>query len=169
MSSRQTLDLGLVAADLADTSDDWYTPGWLFEAAGVTFDLDVAAPVDPTRRTCPALKYLTPLEDGLAQPWHGLVWMNPPYSRCGPWVDRWSKHPEGLALLPAARSAWLGVLVGSTDALTFVECDFLRNGGPATPGKLALILAARGERSIEALARIAVVDRIAQGGYLVGH
>lgn len=37
---------------VADTSD--------VRAAGLVFDLDVAAPVDPARRTCPAQRYLTP-------------------------------------------------------------------------------------------------------------
>ena len=59
-------------ADVADTSDDCYTPRWIFDAAGLVFDMDVAAPVDPSRRTCPAAQYLTPVEDGLAQPWTGL-------------------------------------------------------------------------------------------------
>src|SRR5271165_3839549 len=87
--------------DVAATTDDCYTPYWLFKAAGLVFDLDVAAPVNPAMRTCPARAYLTPVEDGLTTPWHGLVWMNPPYSKATRWVDRWATHPTGLALLAA--------------------------------------------------------------------
>ena len=83
------------------TTDEWYTPPWLFSAAGVTFDLDVCAPVDPILRTCPARAYFTAEDDGLTQPWHGLVWMNPPYSKAEPWVRRWADHADGLALVPA--------------------------------------------------------------------
>src|ERR1700749_419093 len=100
------------AADVADTSDDCYTPRWIFDAAGLVFDMDVAAPVDPSRRTCPALRYLTPVDDGLSQPWEGLVWMNPPYSNCMPWVRRFAEHGRGLALLPLiGRSPWRGQLL----------------------------------------------------------
>lgn len=66
-----TMLFDVTAADVADTNDDWYTPPWLFEAAGLMFDFDVAAPVDPSRRTCPARAFLTPIEDGLAQEWGG--------------------------------------------------------------------------------------------------
>lgn len=37
----------LFAIDDALDSDAWYTPPWVFEGLGVTFDLDVAAPADP--------------------------------------------------------------------------------------------------------------------------
>ena len=93
------------AGGVADTNDDWYTPPWVFDAAGIVFDLDVAAPVDPSRRTCPARSYLTPVEDGLAQPWQGVVWMNPPFSGSRPWVERFAEHRSGLALLPASNVA----------------------------------------------------------------
>ena len=32
-------------SDVAITSDDCYTPRWVFDAMGLEFDLDVAAPV----------------------------------------------------------------------------------------------------------------------------
>ena len=37
----------VTAADTALTSDEWYTPRWLFKAAGLVFDVDVCAPVAP--------------------------------------------------------------------------------------------------------------------------
>jgi len=83
-------------ADVATTTDDYYTPPWIFDAAGLIFDMDVSAPVDPSRRTCPARRYLTPVEDGLTQPWDGLVWMNPPFSGTAAWVERFARHGSGV-------------------------------------------------------------------------
>jgi hypothetical protein len=141
---------------VADTTDDWYTPPWLFEAAGLTFDIDVAAPVDPARRTCPAKAYLTPLEDGLTAPWEGLVWMNPPWSRSLPWLERFAVHPGGgLALLPATRSASTQALFSCADAVTFFTGQFSRPNGAIDHNPWLLILAARGDDARQALRRVA--------------
>jgi hypothetical protein len=159
----------VTAADVADTSDDSYTPRWVFAAAGLVFDLDVAAPVDPAMRTCPARAYLTPVEDGLTHPWHGVVWMNPPYSRVAPWVDRWADHPDGLALLPAMHEVkWLGVLMRSADAITLPTVEFSRpGGGNPVRWRQPAILAARGAVSASALARVAAADKYVRGAYHV--
>lgn len=155
------------AADVADTSDDCYTPRWIFDATGLTFDMDVAAPVDPSRRTCPARRYLTPVEDGLAAPWDGLVWMNPPYSRCTPWVERFAAHHHGLALLPAVKEVyWLGSLLRCADAITLIGADFGRPDGSVKAPPL-LILAACGSVSVDALGRIATADKYVRGAYHV--
>jgi phage N-6-adenine-methyltransferase len=156
-------------ADVADTTDDWYTPPWLFQAAGLVFDMDVAAPIDPTRRTCPARRYLTPVEDGLTHPWSGIIWCNPPYSNPGPWVDRFAAHAQGgLLLVPAALSAWLGTVVACADALTIAFCEFIRpDGRRDKPRGISLVLAARSGICIEALRQVAAVDKHARGAYLV--
>lgn len=162
-----TLLFDLSAADVAYTSDDCYTPRWIFDAAGLVFDMDVAAPVDPARRTCPARRYLTPVEDGLEQPWDGLVWMNPPYSHCSPWVERFAAHRHGLALLPAVKEVyWLGTLLGCADALTLIGADFGRPEGPTKKPPL-LILAACGPVAVDALARVAAADKYVRGAYHV--
>lgn len=145
----------LGAEDVADTSDDWYTPPWLFEAAGLTFDMDVAAPVAPERRTCPARRYLTPLDDGLVTPWEGIVWMNPPYSRPKPWIERWTEHPAGLALCAATRSASTGILLNAAHAVTFFTGQFFRPNGETDHNPWLLVLAARGDLAVFALERIA--------------
>lgn len=87
------------------TSDDYYTPAWVFEALGLQFDLDVASPpVAP--EWIPAARRYTIDDDGLTAPWDGLVWMNPPYSNPGPWVARFLDHGNGVALLPFSNAAW---------------------------------------------------------------
>ena len=62
------------------TSDDYWTPKWIFDALAITFDLDVASPPQGPANT-PCRAYFTQADDGLAQDWHGTVFMNPPFSK----------------------------------------------------------------------------------------
>jgi phage N-6-adenine-methyltransferase len=86
------------------TSDDYYTPKWIFDTLKLHFDLDVASPPHATNVPCD--RYFTQADDGLAQDWHGRVFMNPPFSKPRPWVERWLEHSNGVALLPTAKSNW---------------------------------------------------------------
>lgn len=79
-------------------NDAWYTPPWIFEGLGLAFDLDVAHPAEPLEWIPAAARY-TAADDGLTQPWHGLVWCNPPFSDAGPWCRRWAEHDEGCLLI----------------------------------------------------------------------
>jgi hypothetical protein len=97
-----------------DTSDDHYTPAWIFETLDLTFDLDVAAPPGGIP-WIPARRYYTMEDDGLAQPWNGLVWMNPPYSNATPWVNRFLEHGNGVALLPICKGWWIKSLWSHPD------------------------------------------------------
>jgi phage N-6-adenine-methyltransferase len=69
------------------------------------FTLDVAA--SPHNAKAPT--FYTRADDGLAQPWAGRVWCNPPYSDCGAWIRKaWQEwqyaHPKLIVmLLPANR------------------------------------------------------------------
>ena len=90
------------------TSDDYYTPAWIFDALGLHFDLDVASP--PHATNVPCTRYLTMEDDGLTTPWNGRVWMNPPFSKPSQWVERWCVHENGVALLPMSKSAWFNNL-----------------------------------------------------------
>ena len=69
-------------------NDEHYTPSWVFDALGLTFDLDVASSDSPYV-VVPTIKRYTIKDDGLNKPWQGLVWMNPPFSGVTPWVDKW--------------------------------------------------------------------------------
>lgn len=134
------------------TSDDYYTPKWIFDALGVHFDLDVASPPDGPPFT-PCDRYYTQADDGLVQPWSGLVWMNPPYSKPAPWVDRFIAHGNGLALLPFAKSKWCETLWESPAQVAFIYVvKFLRPGGE-TPAAIfqPLALWAIGHDAINAL------------------
>jgi phage N-6-adenine-methyltransferase len=82
--------------------------------AGVdAFDLDVAA--SEGNHKAPLFYDLT--VDGLARPWMGRVWCNPPYSNLRAWVEKAHEerlHTEVIAmLLPANRTeqAWWQELI----------------------------------------------------------
>lgn len=62
---------------------EWYTPKQYIDAARAvmaSIDLDPASS-DTANKIVQANKYFTQDDDGLKHPWHGNVWMNPPYSQ----------------------------------------------------------------------------------------
>lgn len=138
------------------TTDDYYTPKWIFDALGLTFDIDVASPPGGPPFT-PCKAFYTQADDGLVQPWHGLVWMNPPYSNPSPWVDRWLDHGNGVALLPMAKSRWF-VNLWNAPKVSMVNVHdhnnvglmFHRNGR-LTPIFMPVVALAIGEPAREAL------------------
>lgn len=79
------------------TTDDWITPKWLIERLGI-FDLDVCASFEQPW-PCAVLS-LTAEHNGLALPWHGTVWCNPPYGKqTALWLERLAAHGDGIALV----------------------------------------------------------------------
>lgn len=154
--------------DVALTGDEWYTPRWLFKAAGLIFDMDVCAPVDPAMRTCPAREYLTVVEDGLTAPWRRLVWCNPPYSNPGAWTRKFVEHGQGLALVQfVKRARWRTQLVAASDAITIVNVIFTNAVGKRYDSPMPILLAACGVECVSALARVAAADSYACGTYHV--
>jgi DNA N-6-adenine-methyltransferase (Dam) len=65
-------------------SDERQTPNHIFDQFGTDCTLDVAATAADA--LCPS--HFTKKQDGLKQPWHGVVWMNPPYSNIVPWCRK---------------------------------------------------------------------------------
>lgn len=79
----------------------WLTPPYIIDALGGadSFDLD---PCSPARRPWDtARRHYTRADDGLACPWFGRVWLNPPYtsSEIGKWMGRMAAHGAGTALI----------------------------------------------------------------------
>jgi len=55
-----------------------------------------------------AAAHYTIADDGLKKPWHGMVWLNPPYSaKVGVWLKRLAAHGSGIALVFArTETSW---------------------------------------------------------------
>lgn len=116
-------------------TNEWLTPPEIVRALG-PFDLDPCAPVNRPWDT--AAKHYTFEDNGLAQPWEGRVWLNPPY---GPWAAKFlaklAKHGNGIALTFArteTRSFFAHVWPHAT-ALLFIagRLFFYRPDGTRAP------------------------------------
>ena len=133
-------------------SDEWYTPKSVFDGLGLTFDLDVCSPKGGTGLV-PALRSYCLEDDGLLSPWHGRVWMNPPYSKPAPWVEKWINHANGIALLPMAKSKWMNRLF-DTDAHFIVlpsNFKFVSPDGKPISLMMGSMLWALGDDNIESI------------------
>jgi hypothetical protein len=115
-------------------NDSLYTPPEIFEALSVEFDIDVCAPNEGLP-WIPAKRFIGEQENGLEVDWSGIVWMNPPYSRPTPWVDKWLDHRNGFAFLPFAKAKWFDKLWESEAAscllynrFTFITTELKRKG-----------------------------------------
>jgi len=129
-------------------SNEWYTPPGIFEALGISFDLD---PCHPAERLpwIPVEHTYDKADDGLAQPWSGRVWMNPPYgAETDPWLERFVEHGNGIALVFArTETEWFHRHALAVDAwclirgrLTFVYAD--RTPSRYNAGAPSVLLAA---------------------------
>lgn len=134
----------LPADSVKVTTDDCYTPRWVFDAMGLHFDLDVAAPIGGPWHV-PCDHYFTAEDDGLAQRWDGLVWCNPPYSNYTPWADRFARHDRmalmGI-LLPEVR--WFPTVMRAAEAVAMISCDFARPNGKSVRLRQQVFVAFRG-------------------------
>lgn len=139
-------------------SDEWYTPREIFDALGLTFDLDPCAPMDPCASNVPAREVFTILQDGLSQPWHGLVYMNPPFGgRNGhvPWLEKFLIHANGIAVVRAYTSAgWFHDHARRAETMLFPrgKTKFIRPDGSVgkAPGH-GIVLLGMGEAANSAL------------------
>jgi phage N-6-adenine-methyltransferase len=101
------------------TSNDYWTPKWIFDALGLEFDLDVACPPEGPMFT-PCKNFFTQETDGLLAEWYGTVFMNPPFSELTPWVDKYIEHKEGICLLPYSKSKWFNRLWNELDGIVAI-------------------------------------------------
>ena len=129
--------------------DEFYTPPRIVAALG-RFDFDpCAGPMNHARMN------IRPSCDGLAQPWAGRVWLNPPYSTIEGWIERFIQHGNGVAFVNARPDTqWFQTLAAKADAVLWlrgrVHC--LRpEGVKQTTATVGSVLVAYGERNAAAL------------------
>jgi phage N-6-adenine-methyltransferase len=67
-------------------SDEWETPATLFASLDSEFHFTTDVAAIPDNAKCP--HFFAPGQNGLAQTWEGVCWMNPPY---GSGLRRWMK------------------------------------------------------------------------------
>ena len=136
-------------------SDERFTPQWVFDGLGLMFDLDPASPVGGGD-CVPARHKFTRLEDGLRQPWEGLLWLNPPFSEATSWADRFRHHGYGIFLGPVANARWWLELIRKADLIW--HCRDFAFSHPTHAGRrssMPLALVAYGLPAVAALERLA--------------
>jgi len=137
-------------------SDSWLTPPELIKALG-KFDTDPCCEIKMPWKT--ASKMYTRKDNGLNQIWKGRVWLNPPYSKPGPWMLTLSQHKNGIALVsPKALDTKWG-----QQALLTCSCAYFLAGrmlfhypnGEKSTGKfLSNMLFGFGKQNVEAIKKI---------------
>jgi len=106
---------------------EWDTPKDMIRYLSdyFTFDLDPAA---SAANVCK--KYYTENDNGLIKPWHGLVWLNPPYGRIGKiglWIARARDHGDkkdcaAVCLVPArVDTKWWQNNISAATQVTFIK------------------------------------------------
>ena len=141
--------------------DEWLTPPELLARLG-QFDLDPCSPVNPPWAT--AAKTFNIHDDGLKQPWHGRVWLNPPYGReAAKWLNKLAEHGDGIALIFARTETEMffdhvwsraHALLFLRGRLTFHHVDgrkAVANGGAPS------VLIAYGARNVAQLKKVSTI------------
>lgn len=106
----------------AGGSPEWYTPPHIFSALGLDFDLDPCCPPLPAASWIPAVERYTLPRDGMALPWRGSVWLNPPYgTETARWVGKLADHGDGIALVfTRTDTPWWQAAAEQADVVCFV-------------------------------------------------
>ncbi len=102
-------------------NDEWLTPPDLLKKL-CKFDLDPCSPIKRPWNT--ANNHYTVEDNGLIQEWYGKVWCNPPYGlEASKWLDKLSKHNNGIALIFARTETkmFFDYVWNNADALLFIE------------------------------------------------
>lgn len=94
----------------SSATDLWATPQDFFDKLNAEFNFDLDVCATPENAKC--ARYFTEDDDGLAQEWKGVCWMNPPYGRTiGGWMKKaYETAKQGgivVCLVPARTdTAW---------------------------------------------------------------
>ena len=103
-------------SNVINIRDEYYTPKWIFDALNLGFDLDPCSPGKHKSNSPATVHYSFP-QNGLELPWRGRVWLNPPYSKPTPWVDKFIENGNGVALLLTSKAKWFHKLWDASDKI----------------------------------------------------
>lgn len=147
----------------SDTAE-WNSPGDIVSRAAKTLgriELDPCADDDRSPNV-PADQHYTEADDGLAQPWQGRVYMNPPYGKVLPkWIEKLCQEhecdnvPAAIALVPARPdTAWFRQLRQYPRCFIFGRLKFSDHENPAPFPSMAVYLGSDIEKFCKAFADI---------------
>lgn len=139
----------------AKTTSVWLTPPELVKKLG-HFDLDPCSPNNLPWKLADKFYSLENGEDGLSLPWNGRIWLNAPYDNWAKFLDKLSKHNNGIALIFARTDtkAFNDFIWNKADSILFVKgrLKFLRSDFKTAAGATApSVLIAYGKNNTEAL------------------
>jgi ParB family chromosome partitioning protein len=110
--------------------NEWYTPEKLIDSARAvmgTIDLDPAS-CEFAQRKVRAAEWFDQERDGLAHPWRGNLWLNPPYSEglIKPFIDKLvaERHNFAQAIVlvhSLTDTTWFHTLCSIADAMAFTK------------------------------------------------
>lgn len=131
-----------LAVHASSSSVEHYTPAHIVDLAIAclgAIDLDPCSNAHGDAANVPAQTHFTREDDGLARPWHGRVFLNPPYGRTlGPWIDKLvAEHrayrvPAAVALVPGRPDTqWIRPLAPYLRCEIVGRLTFLGNDDPA--------------------------------------
>ncbi len=126
------LDSKKVRGTQGTGENEWYTPDEYLDLARTvlgTIDLDPASSEQANSRVA-ATTFYSLEDDGLAQQWHGNIWLNPPYSQpsishfADKMVSEWNSMRVESAIVLTHNytdTAWFHVLAQSASAICFTK------------------------------------------------
>jgi hypothetical protein len=138
------------SACMSSRDQAWQTPPSLLasilQAAGRSeFDLDPCSPLSDG--PVPALVRWTESDDGLTQPWRGLVFVNPPYSRSLPhWVAKCRAEADAgaviIGLVPSRTDTrwWHDNVAGQADVIALRGRLKFGGGTSSAPFPSAIVI-----------------------------
>lgn len=144
-------------------STTWLTPPRIINSLG-EFDLDPCSPVEQPGWTGCKREYNIH-DDGLAQPWEGRVWMNPPYGKeAQHWLKKLKEHGNGIALIYARTETrqFFDHIWYDAHAVLFVKGRIkfhTPDGAEGGPANAPSVLVAYGSNNADALLKSNIVGK----------
>lgn len=103
-------------------NDEWGTKRSFFEKLNREFQFTLDVSATPENAKC--AQFFTKLDDGLSQPWTGVVRMNPPFSAIGEWLKKAVESPcTVVALVPTRTNPpwWHDLVLKYADEIRYVR------------------------------------------------